>query len=103
MGFSAPAPEGGTHAVVLYDRVERFAALPGAGVSLPQILGLVIGHELGHLLLTQIGHSPSGLMHSPWSKSELSLGTRGALLFTPQQATTMQEQLRQKSTRAAAQ
>jgi len=52
------------------------------------------------LLLTQIGHSPNGLMHSPWSKSELSLGTRGALLFTAEQAATMQEQMRQRTVRS---
>jgi hypothetical protein len=46
------------------------------------ILGHLMAHELGHLLLGVGSHSPTGLMHVPWSKKELESIAQGSLLFS---------------------
>jgi hypothetical protein len=46
------------------------------------ILGHVIAHEVGHLLLGTNSHSQDGIMSAEWSGSELRRLAKGALLFT---------------------
>ncbi len=36
-------------------------------VSTAEVLGHVIAHELGHLLLNTPGHSTHGIMHGEWN------------------------------------
>jgi hypothetical protein len=66
----------GRVAYVFYDRVK---ALP------VEMLGYVIAHELGHLLLPA-GHSPQGLMRASWDMADLQRAQTGWLLFTREQA-----------------
>lgn len=56
------------------------------------ILGDVMAHELGHLLLGP-GHSPSGIMCPSYRKETLLSAEFGRLLFTPEQARRMREKL----------
>jgi len=53
------------------------------------ILGHVMLHELGHLLLGVGSHGATGLMHVPWHRKELEQADQGALLFTPWEAETL--------------
>lgn len=46
------------------------------------LLGYVIVHELGHLLLGKNSHSGEGLMRSKWEVTELHEAAKGNLLFT---------------------
>jgi len=46
------------------------------------ILGHVMAHELGHLLLGAGCHAPTGLMHVPWYKKDFESMAQGALRFT---------------------
>jgi len=46
------------------------------------LLGLVVVHELGHLLLGKDSHSGEGLMRARWGVAELREGAKGKLLFT---------------------
>jgi len=55
------------------------------GVSNADMLGYVIAHELGHLLLGSNSHSASGLMQATWTPRVLSLA-RPFLVFTPPQS-----------------
>ena len=43
--------------------------------SQSMILGHLMVHELGHLLLDTDSHSPRGIMSSPWCRSELQRAT----------------------------
>jgi len=62
-------------------------------VSRAQILGHVIAHELGHLLLNMNGHSAHGIM-----RGELDFTDRhDFLLFTPQQAEVLRAEVRSRS------
>jgi hypothetical protein len=56
------------------------------------ILGHVMAHELGHLLLGP-GHSPSGIMCPSYRRETLRNAEFGRLLFTPEQARRMRAKL----------
>jgi hypothetical protein len=56
-------------ATVLADRA--LAVASSAATSTGGVLGLVIAHELGHVLLHTTAHAKSGLMRAVWSHSEL--------------------------------
>ena len=58
------------------------------------ILGCVIAHELGHLLLGVNSHSSAGIMCSPWGQQQVREALMGTLLFTAEQAKVMQAQVR---------
>ena len=62
-------------------------------VSLPEILGGVMAHELGHLLLGSNSHSRAGIMRAHWQGEELNLLSRGNLRFTSEQGEHMRGKL----------
>ena len=58
-------------------------------VGLADILGSVMAHELGHLILGSNSHSPTGIMRARWEHGELRRLERGSLVFTDEQAERM--------------
>ncbi len=78
VGFAEP---GTTEASVIYERVDRLAHKVGARRAL--LLGYVIAHELGHLLLPPHSHSESGVMTATFNPQLLD---QGPLKFEPEQA-----------------
>ena len=62
-------------------------------VDLSDILGSVMAHELGHLLLGSNSHAPTGIMRARWQGEELSRAARGSLLFTAEQSEHMRAKL----------
>lgn len=65
---------------IFYDQAKELAV--DKKLILPQILGSVIAHELGHLLLGANCHSTSGLMRAVWSREELLAANLGGLHFS---------------------
>ena len=57
---------------------------------MPIILGCVIAHEIGHLLLGSNSHSVSGIMQGRWERRQVRQAVTGTLLFTPEQAKLIQ-------------
>lgn len=80
LGFAA-----GTQAWVFVDRVRTASEYHDFFI----ILGDVMAHELGHLLLGP-GHSPSGIMCASYRQDTLLNAEFGRLLFTPEQAYHLQ-------------
>jgi len=76
-------------ASVYYDAVGR-AKSDGAEFDIPIILGCVIAHEIGHLLLGSNSHSGSGIMKRRWERKQFRQAMTGILLFTPEQAKRIQ-------------
>jgi hypothetical protein len=62
---------------------------PSASVSTGELLGCVVAHELGHLLLGSDSHSATGLMSAVWQEPELRQVVQGNLLFTSDQRERM--------------
>ena len=90
---SAPGTrtERGRIAYVYYDRV-RMIALTSHQVD-GDPLGVVIAHEIGHLLLPYGSHSETGLMRGFWSAQEIRRVDVGALAFTPSQARDIRQRV----------
>jgi hypothetical protein len=97
LAHAAVTPEGGVRATVFFDRVQKFMASSGADCNLVQMLGHVMAHEMGHLLLSFPGHSSKGIMAGPWSGKELQQAALGGLLFTPSEAAKMREAVKQRA------
>jgi hypothetical protein len=53
------------------------------------LLGCIVVHELGHLLLGKNSHSTGGLMRAKWEVLELREAARGNLLFTKSETERM--------------
>ena len=90
----------GTMAYVFLDRIEsladRLEAAPGV------ILGHVIAHELGHLLLPHDAHAVSGVMKGRWDSEQAMLAMRAALTFTAGEAALIRARLQMQTPVATA-
>lgn len=76
-------------AVVYYDYLPR---IPGGQSNLSDaavILGCVIAHELGHLLLGTHRHSITGIMQARWGVEQTQLALMSRLSFLPEEARLM--------------
>ena len=70
----------GNYVLVYYASIKAFRA--ATTVPAGELLGCVVAHELGHLLLGTASHSSTGLMSAVWQDPELRQVVRGNLLFT---------------------
>ena len=72
-----------------------YAHLANANAHLPlgdgELLGYVIAHEVGHLLLGTDSHSHEGIMQGRWEDTQLREAGKGNLQFTSSQAAFMRE------------
>lgn len=57
------------------------------------LMGHVLAHEIGHLLMGRDSHSPSGLMSARWTKAEQSELLRGELRFTKEDSARLRDGL----------
>jgi hypothetical protein len=84
--------QGLRRAYIFVERVGRQAAVVHHKSSLEEkaakglILGEVIAHEAGHLMLPHDSHSARGIMQARLNLNTIEQGLRGSLLFTPEQA-----------------
>jgi hypothetical protein len=70
----------GNYVLVYYASINAFRATTTVPVG--ELLGCVVAHELGHLLLGTASHSPNGLMSAIWQDPELRQAVRGNLFFS---------------------
>ncbi|MBI3477441.1 MAG: hypothetical protein HY010_17050 [Acidobacteria bacterium] len=82
----------GQQADVFYSRIKSFQAASSADTA--QILGHVMAHELGHLLLGMNSHSMQGIMQSHWGERQLRLASMGNLQFDQHQSETIRDRVR---------
>jgi len=74
--------------------LQPLAASPAVGVvNEGDLLGYVIAHELGHLLLGPDSHSGSGLMHGVWQFADLRQAAQGRLRFRREESQRLQARL----------
>lgn len=79
----------GCDAWIFYDPIKSFAV--ERELNLAQLLGHVLAHELGHLLLGANSHSGMGLMRAQWSSRELHAADHGGLFFSASESRRIQE------------
>jgi hypothetical protein len=77
----------GRYGDVFWERAEELHAK--WNVDLGGILGSVMAHEMGHLLLGSNAHAISGIMRAHWESGELRRIAMGTLFFLPEQAKRM--------------
>ena len=78
-------------AYAFYDRVQLYSAELGLDAS--QMLGHVMAHELGHLLLPHGAHSLAGVMRGAWDGTQAKQATLGRLTFTSAEAALIRDRL----------
>jgi hypothetical protein len=77
-----------TFVSVYYGNVKGIANVDGTEYAIPVILGCVIAHEIGHLLLGPGAHG-SGIMQAKWGRGDLTRALKGQLAFTTAQASVL--------------
>lgn len=85
LGFSLIPGDGrfGYMGGVYFNRAEELAQRLGRDRSL--VLGVLLAHELGYLLLGANSHSPNGIMCYPLGWEQVELAAQGRLRFGPSQ------------------
>jgi hypothetical protein len=92
LGVSYLAEDGvGFQGEVFYERIVKLQS--GTELDLAILLGVVMAHELGHLLLGTNSHSPGGLMRVSWRREDLAHAVKGTLLFSDEQSDHMRAKL----------
>jgi len=84
-------------ASVYYEYVVRRAKNNYVEPEIPIILGCVIAHELGHLLLGSNSHSDAGIMQAQWEPRQIKQLLLGSLLFTTEQSKQMRVEARART------
>jgi len=79
----------GSNAWIFCDLVKEAATQRQLTQSV--LLGTVIAHELGHLLLSTNSHSAFGLMRANWSGKELSAVEHRAMYFSSSESKRIQQ------------
>jgi len=87
IGLAQAAPElSNTVAFVFFARLKRAADRHVESTS--DVLGYVMAHEVGHLILQAGSHSDSGIMRDTWEPNEMRTPA-----FTAQQAAMIRTKL----------
>ena len=102
-GYAVPSRDGGfgTVANVFHHRVAELIAekrqrVGGRLYSNAVVLGHILAHELGHVLLGRNSHSRSGIMAFPWGPKQLTGCLNGGLLFSKSEASTIRREARKR-------
>jgi hypothetical protein len=82
---------GGRVAYVIYDRIRSFAS--DTSIDDMRMMGIVMAHEIGHLLMVNQSHSDTGLMRARWQQSEFRRDRLIDLQFSEPQAVEIRKML----------
>ena len=85
LGFSTPGTSPLQRLYVFYERIRRVGSGSRDSV-VGMVLGHVIAHELGHLLLKETAHTPTGIMSTRWGYRNILEAAQGVLRFDPDEA-----------------
>lgn len=91
LGFSLPCAKSGIDSTVFIDQCE--AVSYHVGPTFARVLGVVIAHELGHVLLRSQQHSALGLMRARWDKSAWLSAAAGQVQVEGNEARRMRAEL----------
>lgn len=86
LGIAMPHLGSADHAGAFLSRVRQTAARNAGIIDVSDLLGYVMVHEIGHLLLHSAAHSSEGLMRAQFRPADLKKAAQRQLKFTPEQA-----------------
>jgi len=89
-GFTNPP----VFASVYYESALRLAKIDNAEFEVPVILGCIMAHEIGHLLLGPNSHTATGIMQPRWESEQVRQIMKGELEFTKQESMFIQAGVR---------
>ena len=96
MGISYLSEDGkGCYADLFYEQMEELHEKSKVGLA--SLLGHVVAHETGHLLLGTNSHAPRGIMRSVWEGEELASASKGVLFFSGSESRQMKKKLAMKA------
>jgi hypothetical protein len=95
LGFACPTSGDRNQAAVVYSRLEKVADANRELLNRGSLLGAVLAHEIGHLLLGSKRHG-AGLMQASWAEPEFERIAQRRFLFTPEQAAALLTGLRSR-------
>lgn len=98
LGIAMPHLDAGDRAAVFVSRVRATAARNPQIAGVENIMGCVIAHEIGHLLLHSNFHSREGIMRGDFRQIDLVKERQQQLVFTPDERETIQRNLRDRET-----
>jgi hypothetical protein len=90
LGYAVICENRACPANVYYDRVRGLAG--GNNAPSQILLGRVMAHEIGHLLLGA-NHARTGIMQGAWSSRQLDMEAAHGMLFTREQSRAMKTRL----------
>ena len=102
-GFALPTAKArpGVAISLFFARVLDLAYYGGVGTSFEDaqalILGHMMAHEVGHLLLGPGSHSAKGIMAFPWDKKILTSMERRRLKFTAEEQAMILKEMKRRS------
>jgi hypothetical protein len=85
LGIAMPHLGSRDHAGVFLSRVRQTVAWNVGIINIPELLGCVMAHEIGHLLLHSTLHSKEGIMRAQFRSADLKKAAQRQLKFTPEQ------------------
>jgi hypothetical protein len=98
MGVSYLGEDGsGCYSDVFLEPAEELHA--SVHFDLDILLGHVMAHEIGHLLLGTNSHSSLGIMRAHWGRQDLEKANQNGLVFTPEEGKAMREKLSESTCR----
>jgi hypothetical protein len=83
-GVSFIDDKAGTYADLFFEPIKQLYE-QNRDISLSTILGNVLAHELGHLLLGSNAHSRDGIMQPHWTREQLRRAAMGQMRFNKEQ------------------
>ena len=96
LGMAMPHLDAGDRAAIFVSRARATAALYPEIVGVDDVMGCVMAHELGHLLLHSNTHSSEGIMRAEFRQIDLINGVQRRLVFTPAERETIRTNLRDR-------
>lgn len=81
----------GQQADIFYDGIAKLSRSESLNAAV--LLGAVMAHEVGHLLLGSKSHSATGIMQRHWHESDLKLAALGEFGFGTAQKVKMQRRI----------
>ena len=87
-GVSFLDHDAGTYADLFFEPIKQLHE-QNKNIPVSSILGSVLAHEMGHLLLGWNAHSPVGIMQPRWNKEQLQSIAMGRMCFSNEQAAKM--------------